>query len=100
MKRNWLGRTATGATKNKSHRICRNCHEIIRKHERWRQVKRKIFGIFGTVFEIEHRDCKDPTLAKAKQAEQPEPPMEQWLRENQLPTTTWTGASDTPEAIH
>lgn len=100
MKKGWLRSIGIGSGKEKSHRVCRNCHQIIRRHDRWKQVKRRVLGIFGTVFEIEHRDCNDPTLANAKNAAEPEPPMEQWLRENDLPLTTWTGSSDTqPETI-
>lgn len=78
----------------KNHRVCRKCHQIIRKHEKWRQVKRRVLGIFGTVFEIEHRNCSDPTLAKARMEAAPAPPMAEWLRENDLPLTTWTGSSE------
>ena len=93
-KKSWLKRVGLGASAEKSHRVCRHCHQVIRKHERWRQVKRKILGLFGTVFEIEHRDCADPKLANAKLAAEPEPPIDKWLREHDLPLTTWT--SDSP----
>lgn len=95
-KRSWLQRIRLHMGKEKSHRVCRHCREIIRKHEKWRQVRRKVLGIFGTVFEIEHRDCSDPTLAKMRMAAEPEPPIDEWLRKNNLPLTTWTGSDESP----
>ena len=97
-KRRWISRIR-GEGDQKRHRICRKCHQIIRKHEKWRQVKRKILGIFGVVFEIEHRDCNDPKLLNKKSAAAPEPPMEKWLRENNLPLKTWTGTLENKSEI-
>jgi len=89
-----FSRLGVGKSNGKPHRVCRKCREIVRRHDKWRQVKRHVFGIFGTVYEIEHKDCSDPELKIAKMLAQPETPMSQWLRENQLPATTWTGTSD------
>jgi hypothetical protein len=96
MKKRWFASKEDGG---KSHRVCRKCHQIIRRHDRWRQIRRRYLGIFATVYEIEHRDCDDPQLAKAKLLSQPEPPISQWLREQQLPPTTWTGSSEKTETI-
>jgi hypothetical protein len=80
--------------KGKTHRVCRACHQIIGRHHKWKQVRFKRFGFLAEYYELEHRDCKDPTLAKAKLAAQPEAPIEQWLRENNHQLTTWTGSKE------
>lgn len=84
-------KTASEENNGKSHRICRNCKQIIRRHDKWKLVKRKVLRIFGLVLQYEHRDCNDPQLLAAKKAAEPETPMQQWLKENNEPVTTWTG---------
>ena len=92
----WLKRASSDDPK-KQHRVCSECDQIIRRHHRWKQIKVKRFGIFGSVFKIRHRDCKDPTLEKARAKAAPPPvptPIDEWLRENDLPLSTWTGSKN------
>lgn len=101
MRKNWL-KNLFSRQRKKQHRVCRRCDQIIRKHERWHQVRESIVGIPTQFFAIEHRDCNDPKLEKAKAAQAvilPPPPIEQWLSENDLPLTTWIGTSASQETI-
>lgn len=90
--------------RNEHHRICRKCHQPIKKHHRWHQLQ---VGWFSITYTVEHNDCKNPTMETPRERSMrmgPELPFNEttqdeqtWKSEEQELAPDWPSEIDRQE---